>query len=82
MKLAVYTIQETLFEGEAKSITLNTSTGAITILDNHIPLISIVLPGEISYINYQNEHGQLVISAGGIIEVRPNREVIVLANPS
>ena len=81
MKLEVYSIEKTLFDGEVKSITLATTGGEITVLDNHLPLITIVKPGEIYYTDQQNKEDRLSL-AGGILEVRPDSEAIILANTS
>lgn len=81
MKLFIHTIQETLFDGEIKSLTLPTTSGEITVLDNHLPLITVVKPGEIYYTDQQNKEGRLNL-AGGILEVKPESEALILANPS
>lgn len=79
MKLSIHTIQETLFSGEIKSLTLPTTNGEITVLDNHLPIITIVKPGEIYYTDSQNKEGRLNL-AGGVLEVKPESEVTILAN--
>ena len=77
MKLSIYSIQQTLFEGEVQSLTLPTSTGEITVLDGHIPLISLVNPGDIRFTHSGTEIS--ISFPGGIIEVRPGSEVVILA---
>lgn len=77
MKLAIYTIQKTLFEGQAESITLPTAAGEITVLDNHIPLISLVKSGEIRYTHSGTKNA--IKLSGGVLEVRPGSEVVILA---
>lgn len=77
MKLSVYSIQSTLFEGQVESITLPTSLGEITVLDNHIPLISLVKSGEIRYTHSGTE--KTLLLNGGVLEVRPQSEVVILA---
>ncbi len=78
MRLSVYTIQSTLFEGEVKSVTLPTPMGEITVLDNHLPMITLVNSGDISYTDSRNENGSLPFP-GGVLEVRPGSEVILLS---
>ncbi len=80
MKLAVYSIQNTLFEGEVESITLPTLTGEITVLDNHIPLISLVNSGAIRYACSGTKYA--IKLSGGVLEVRPGSEVVILAESS
>ena len=80
MKLSIYSIKETLFQGEVEKVTIPTSQGEITVLDHHIPLITTVLPGSIRYYTpRQFENGWQSISfPGGIAEVRPGSEVVIL----
>ena len=81
MKLSVHSIEETLYSGEVKKLTLTTTSGEITVLDNHLPLISVVRSGKIYYTDSQNEEKELLVS-GGILEVKPESEVVILANPN
>ena len=78
MKLSIYSIQSTLFEGEVETLTLPTSVGEITVLDNHLPLISLVTKGQISY-THSGTKKSLSLS-GGVLEVRPGSEIVILAN--
>ena len=80
MHLSIYSLQETIFEGEATSVSLPTPLGEITVLDHHIPMISAVSRGEIRCTLRNNTIKALPFS-GGILEVRPESNVIVLANP-
>ena len=77
MKLSIYSIQNTLFEGEVQSLTLPTPLGEITVLDGHIPLISLVSPGEIRYIHSGAQ--KILALARGVLEVRPGSEAVILA---
>jgi len=77
MKLSIYSLQSTLFEGEVESLTLPTTTGEITVLDNHLPLISLVKPGEVHYTHFGTK--KAVKLAGGVIEIRPGSEAVILA---
>ena len=78
MNLSIYSLQETLFEGDVTSVSLPTPLGEITVLDHHIPLVSTVSPGEI---HYALPDGTLAVLPfhGGILEVRPESRVVVLA---
>ena len=80
MKLSIHSIEKTLFAGSIKSLTLKTASGEITVLDNHLPLVSVVKPGKIYYNDLQNKEGELFLT-GGIMEVKPESEVVILANP-
>ena len=77
MKLSIYSLQSTLFEGEVEQITLPTSQGEITVLDNHIPLITLVSPGYVRYAHSGTQ--QMTKLSGGVLEVRPESEAVILA---
>lgn len=88
MRLSIYSLRETIFEGEATSVSLLTPLGEMTVLDNHIPMVSVVSPGEIRVTLLNPEHSRGTDSttkalpfSGGILEVRPESNVVVLANP-
>lgn len=56
-----------MFEGEVTSVSLPTPQGEITILPNHIPLISIVTPGVVTI---RQKGGEQVLAVSrGVIEV-------------
>ncbi len=78
MHLGIYTLQDTLFDGSIAQITAMTTTGEVTILDQHIPLIS-QLRGPL--VRLVDEVGKEIIIhiTSGFLEVRGEGEVIVLA---
>lgn len=55
-----------------------TKQGEITILPNHIPLVGLLVPGELRY-KKNGEEKSIAISTG-FIEVRPKSEVVILAD--
>ena len=59
MKLGVYTIEKTLFDGEAEKIIAETSTGEITVLDGHVPLVSELTQGEIRILDPEKRETRL-----------------------
>lgn len=78
MKLSIYSLQHTLFVGEVEGITLPTPQGEITVLANHLPLVSLVKEGEVSYT--ASGIRRSLYLGGGVLEVRPESEVIILAS--
>jgi F0F1-type ATP synthase epsilon subunit len=80
MHLSIYSLQETLFEGQVVSVNLPTPLGEMTVLNHHIPLVSIISPGEICCVLPDSTIKTLPFH-GGILEVRPQSNVVVLANP-
>jgi F-type H+-transporting ATPase subunit epsilon len=77
IKFKIVTPEKTVFEEEIDQVTLPTQEGEITVLPNHIPLISVLSPGEL-VIKKDNEEIDMAVS-GGMIEVR-NNEIVILAD--
>jgi len=50
MHLEIITPQQHIFSGEAKSVSLPTQTGEITILPDHMPLVTSIKSGILSFI--------------------------------
>lgn len=67
-----------VYEDEIEKVTLPTKAGVITVHENHSALVSVVSAGEMN-IHKQGYTVNLAIS-GGVVEVRPTREVYVLAD--
>ncbi len=78
MKFKIATPERIMLEVEVDSLTLPTSLGEITILPGHIPLVANLAPGEIRY-RHQGRQNFFAV-AGGVLEVRKNHEVVVLAD--
>ncbi len=73
----IATPERVVYKEEVDQITLPTMQGEITILPNHIPLISVLKPGEV-LIKKDGEEISLAVS-GGFIEVLPDK-VVCLAD--
>ena len=74
MKLFIYSLKNTLFQGEAESLTCETANGQITVLDNHEPLITILKEGLIKIID-KNKKLSYIQTLNGFIEIRTGNEV-------
>lgn len=79
MKIAIYSIEETLFEGEADKLVAHTHSGQITVLDEHIPLIATLTGPKLSVVR-KNEQPLEIPLEKGVLEVRPQSEVVVLVD--
>lgn len=86
MRLSVYTIKRTVFTGETPRVTAPTVTGEVTILEHHIPYVTILEPGLLRYTHMVAEGAGMVEKeevlqiTGGFLEVRDNNEVRILAD--
>jgi len=77
IRFKIVTPERTVYENEIDQVTLPTQEGEITVLPEHIPLISVLAPGEL-LVKRENEEIAMAVS-GGMIEVRKN-EMTILAD--
>lgn len=75
INLKIITPEKIAYKGEADQITLPTQNGEITILANHIPLISSMKHGELIIKNDEKEIFMAVCN--GFIEVKRNNITIM-----
>ncbi len=78
LSLKIVTPERIVFEDEVDSISVMTETGEITVLPNHVPLVSLLRAGEMRLKDGKSET-YLAVSTG-LIEVRPGNNVVVLAD--
>jgi len=77
IKFKIATPEKVVFQEEIDQITLPTKMGEITVLANHLPLVSSLLPGEV-LIKKDNEEIPMAVS-GGFVELN-NNEMVILAD--
>lgn len=78
LNVSLITPEKMQFTGTADAVSMPTQTGYIQVLTNHIPMVSILSPGEVLIV--QGETVTALSVSEGYIEVRPNNEVVILAN--
>jgi len=78
LTIKIVTPERIVFEGEAESLSVMTETGEITVLPGHIPLVTMLRPGEMRYLKGGEEN--LLAVSTGFLEVRPGNQIIVLAD--
>ena len=75
----IVTPEKVIYENDQiEQVTAPTTTGEITILPNHTPLVTILNPGELIFKQDGQTHNFAV--AGGFLEVKENNELIILAD--
>lgn len=74
----IITPERVVFSEEVDQISLMTKSGEITVLPGHIPLVTILLPGELRY--KKNGKESFMAVSGGFAEVRPDGSFVVLAD--
>lgn len=77
IKFKIVTPEKTVYEDSVDQVTLPTQEGEITVLPEHIPLISVLVPGEL-VAKKDGEEIAMAVS-GGMVEVRKN-EITILAD--
>lgn len=78
LKFKIVTPEKTIYENEIFQVTVPTMEGEITVLPNHIPLISVLKAGELK-IKDKSGESQMAVS-GGFLEVRGKNEIVILAD--
>jgi F-type H+-transporting ATPase subunit epsilon len=83
MKLTILNLKEKIFDGNVESITLPGEAGELTVLPNHVPIITAIKEGTISALvdereKYAGEERKYIKSKGGIFEFSNNEATILL----
>lgn len=74
----IATPERVVYKETVDSLTLPTKDGEITVLPNHIPLVSVLVPG-VAVVRKDGAEQYMAVS-GGFIEVQPGNRVVVLAD--
>lgn len=78
LQLTIVTQEKELLNQEVDSVTAMTTTGEVTILPSHIPLMTKLSDGELTY--KINGAPHIFAVTGGFMNVEPGNKVIVLAD--
>lgn len=78
IKFEIVTPERTVFSQEIIQVIVPTQEGEITVLPEHIPLVSILKPGVLE-IKTANQEVEIISVSGGFIEVLRDK-VVVLAD--
>jgi F0F1-type ATP synthase epsilon subunit len=76
--LTIAKVGETLYEGEADSLTLLCADGQITVLANHEPYVAPVLPCTAVIYDSEEHRQDIVFESVGVIEVSNNQVTVIL----
>ncbi len=74
----IATPEKVVYENDILQVSIPTTTGEITVLPHHSPLVSILQAGELKLKDDKGE--QIIAVSSGFLEVRANNEVIILAD--
>ncbi|MBI3335217.1 MAG: hypothetical protein HY001_01845 [Candidatus Portnoybacteria bacterium] len=76
MRLSILTLDKTLYEGEAKSVSVPGIYGRLQVLDHHVPLITALKKGKIK-IEMAKDAREFEVE-GGVLEIRLDEVNILL----
>lgn len=79
MKVSVYSLKKTHFDGEAVSVNCKTAAGEITILDHHRPLISELSTGTMTIVD-KNQKSWYISASSGFLEMGSENRLTVLVD--
>ena len=77
MKVRIYSLRGTQYEGGAVSLNAMTESGEITVLDHHRPLVTILKSCDLK-VEEKDGTKKVIPALGGFLEVGENNEVTVL----
>ena len=78
LKLSIVTPEKIVYEDVVDSVSLMTQMGEVTVLPGHIPLVANLRAGELRLRKESEEH--YLVASTGFLQVRPNNEVVILAD--
>jgi F-type H+-transporting ATPase subunit epsilon len=76
MYVEIINPDETIFSGEAELIQLPGKDGSFEILNNHAPIISVLIKGKVKIVD-ESKKEQFYEIRGGVIEVLKNKILIL-----
>ncbi len=78
MQFKIITPEKVVFSEEVDQVSLMTTTGEITVMSHHIPLVTVLEPGELRY-KKDGQEFPLAVS-GGFAEVKADNSLVILAD--
>lgn len=79
LQLDVITPVKTLYSAPIRLVTVPGMDGSFTILNDHAPIISILVSGEVKAIG-QDGSEQVFVCKRGVVECKDNKVVVLIEN--
>jgi F-type H+-transporting ATPase subunit epsilon len=79
MKLTILSLKGIQYDGEAAGLNVKTTSGDITVLDHHRPLVTVLTKGEAKIIKPDGGRESVAINSG-FLEMGPENHLTVLAD--
>lgn len=80
LQLTIATPLQTVYKKSVDQVTVTTSSGEITLLPRHIPLVSTLKTGKVMT-RYHDQEDYIAID-GGVLEMKPDNSVVILSDHS
>lgn len=80
IQFKIATPERVVYQDMVRQVTIPTTAGEITVLANHIPLVTVVKPGEVRVMKDKEMIPHYV--AGGVLEIRDDNTMVLLAEQS
>ncbi len=80
LQLTIATPIKTVYEAQVDQVTVTTTSGEITLLPRHIPLVTTLKTGQVM-VKINGEEEYMAID-GGVLEMRPDNQVLILSDKS
>ncbi|MEK7094238.1 MAG: hypothetical protein AAB903_02775 [Patescibacteria group bacterium] len=78
MHVAVHSLKKTLFDGEAVSLNCKTTSGEVTILDHHRPLVTVLQKGTVVIIDKNQKEYFIPIDSGFLETTSENKTKLIV----
>ena len=79
MRVEIFSLKKIEFQGQAQGLNVKTTSGEITLLDHHVPLITLLARGPATLILPHGERRTIPI-AGGFLEMGPENSLTALVD--
>ncbi len=76
--LTIASVGENLFDGQARSLTAPGAEGVLTVLAQHEPLVTTLVPGTLRVEAEDGQERSFELPAPGILEVSSNQATVIL----
>jgi F-type H+-transporting ATPase subunit epsilon len=76
MHLYIYSLEKKIYEGESLSVTLPTTSGEITVLPEHIPLVTTLSKGTVKFKTSSEAREEKI--SGGFAEIKSDGVILLV----
>ncbi len=79
LHVSIVTPEGVVYDDTVAQVTVPTETGEVTVLANHVPMVSAMKAGELVFVKQDGARVPLAVSQG-VLEVRSGNKVVVLTD--